>query len=124
MANVHAHPADSYSNKVYFDSALPGGAIYVAEELLPTTFVGGDSSGLAPHPALRAFALEHYNWALYGEGVPKQRAQFYHQLHEKKQMYGELAERRGSAYYGPDAPVIAATLRPEGARPLGPARDN
>lgn len=116
MSNVHAHPDDSYSDKLYFDSSLPGGVIYQAEQVL-------DWKSDA-HPAMRDFMLQQYQWALYGEELPPQRPQFYKNLELKKQYYGMLARPQGSFYYGPDAPVIAASLRPLDAEPLKRPADN
>lgn len=117
MANVHCFPGDEYSDKIYFDSAMPGSAIYHAEELLQ---MGKDM----PHPALAAFALQQYDWALNGEMQPQQKPQYYHQLYEKKLMFGQSARRVGSYYYGPENAVRSTSLRPKNAKPLGPADDN
>jgi hypothetical protein len=119
MANVHATPGEEFADKIYFDSSMPGSFIYTAEETL-NPWATKDS----PHPALAQFALLSYNWSLNGERQPEQRAQYYFQLREKQELYGRSAARKGSYYYGPDAPVISATLRPRGARPLEVVNDN
>lgn len=119
MANVHSYPGDEFADKIYFDSSMPGAYVYTSEELL-NPFTSKDS----PHPALAQFALQAYEWSLNGERQPQQRAQYYHQLAEKKLLYGQSAARRGNYYFGPNAPVIAATLRPRGAKPLEEVNDN
>lgn len=118
MANVHSYPGDEFADKIYFDSSMPGSFIYAAEEVLDPW------KKTAEHPALREFHLQAYDWSLNGERQPQQRAQYYHQLAEKKLLYGQSAVRRGNYYFGPNAPVIAATLRPRGARPLEEVNDN
>jgi hypothetical protein len=122
MANHQPQPNEWRDPKQYFDSAMPGSVLYEAETKLPLTFVGRDKQ--ATHPAVRSFYLQHAEWALYGKDVPPQKAQYYHELAMRREMYGDLARRRGVPYFGPYAPVIAPTLRPEGAKPLGPASDN
>jgi hypothetical protein len=97
---------------------MPGSFIFSCEEQLD--YLKKDST----HPALRDFALQAYDWSLNGEKQPEQRAQYYFQLREKQMLYGRSAARKGSYYYGPDGAVIAATLRPRGARPLEPVNDN
>lgn len=122
MANHDPQQNEWRDPSLYFDSAFPGSVLYEAEMKLPLTFVGRDKN--AVHPAVRDFYLQHTDWALYGPDCPPQKSQYYHELAQRKQMYGQLASRRGVPYFGPTAPVIAATLRPEGAKPLGPASDN
>lgn len=116
MANVHCYPGDEFSDKIYFDSSLPGGVVYHAEQAL--------SCFNNSHPAQRAFQLKMYNWALNGEDQPPQKPQYYAQLEEKRQLFGDPETQRGALYYGPQGAVIAARLRPHNAKPLGPASDN
>lgn len=118
MANVHAFPGDERFPDVYFDSSLPGGVIYDSERAL--------AWNANEHPAVRAHALAAYEWALNGGGdeQPRQKAQYYYQLAEKKQLFGDPVTQRGRPYYGPQGGVAAARLRPAGARALEPVNDN
>jgi hypothetical protein len=117
MANVHCYPGDEFSDKIYYDSSFPGSIIYHAEDALRLTKED-------EHPAVRAYYLQAYDWALNAEGQVEQKAQYYHQLKEKQQLFGDPETQKGSLYYGPQGRVIAARLRPANAKPLRVVNDN
>lgn len=120
MANRCPLPGEQNNDKLYFDSAMPGGALYYAHDALPLL---PPKEGVEPWRA--QFYLRQADWALYGEQMPKQRAHIYHEQLERQWQYNvHDGGRVGSIYYGPDAAVIATSLRPRGAKPLGPATDN
>lgn len=122
MANHLPSPDEWQDPNVYFDSAMPGGVLYEAYTKLPLAFVNRNKEPV--HAAVRSFLLQHADWALHGKDVPPQKEQFYHEFDLMKQMYSGSARRRGAPYFGPSGAVIVATLRPEGAKPLGPANDS
>jgi hypothetical protein len=120
MANRCPLPGEDRSNRLYFDSAMPGGALYYARDALPLL---PPKEGVEPWKA--QFYTRHAEWALEGEDMPRQRAHIYYEQAERKRQYDvHDGGRVGSIYYGPDAAVIATSLRPPGAKPLGPANDN
>jgi len=119
MANRCGHPGDEFSDAIYYDSMMPGGALYYAERAF------GALSKDGVDPVIAQNLLSQLNWSLHAPQQPSQKAQYYENFKEYRSMHGQHGGGIvGTPYFGPNAPVIATSLRPKGAKPLKPVNDN
>jgi hypothetical protein len=98
---------------------MPGGALYYAERAFSQLSKDGVD------PTIAQTLLAQLDWSLHAPQQPPQKPQYYYNYGEYRSLHGVHGGGiPGEAFYGPDAPVIATSLRPKGAKPLKPVNDN